>query len=88
MFSTITIESSTSIQITKIRANKEILFISYQTMYEYKNTSESIKGIEVAVFNAFFHQRNKIKITTTIIIDSIKSFTRASVAFFASTHSS
>jgi hypothetical protein len=60
----------------------------YQTIYAYKNTNESISGIEVAVFKAFFHHKNNTKITTTIIIDSIKSFIKCPVASCASAHSS
>jgi hypothetical protein len=49
-------------------------------MRAYKNTHQSINGIEVAVLSAFFHQRNKTKINTTIIIERIKSVIKCQVA--------
>jgi hypothetical protein len=56
-------------------------------MYAKRKTKDKIKGIDVAVFNAFLNHKNNIKIKITINIESIKSFISSDVAISAFSHS-
>jgi hypothetical protein len=87
IFSTTTVESSTSIHKTKIKAKSVILFILSQTNNANTNTNHKVKGIEIAVLKAFFTHKYKAKTINTIIIDSTKLIRSIFVASFAFFHS-
>ncbi|HBY75033.1 TPA: hypothetical protein DEG21_04120 [Patescibacteria group bacterium] len=65
LFSTTTIESSTSIQRDKIRAKSVILLISSPKINHTINTIQRTIGIQKAAFSAFLNPRKIISITRT-----------------------
>jgi len=87
IFSTTTVELSTSIQRTNINAKRVILLIFSHIIRASKNTSHNVRGIETAVLNASFLHKYKAKTKNTITIDSAKFISSIFVAFLAVFHS-
>ncbi|MBT3726358.1 hypothetical protein HOG21_01280 [bacterium] len=69
IFSTTTVELSTSIQRTSIKAKRVILLIFSPNINANKKTSHKVKGIETAVLNASFLHKYNINTINTIITD-------------------
>ena len=88
IFSNTTVESSTNIHRTNIRANRVILFMFSQAIKAIVNTENKVRGILIAVFKAFLKPRAKLKTITTMIILWSKFQSSISVAIFAFFHSS
>jgi hypothetical protein len=86
MFSTTTVELSTNIQRTKIRAKSVILFIFSQAIKANTKTIHKVNGIDTAVLKAFLTQRYKAKTAKTITIDCTKFTSNIFVAFSANSH--
>jgi len=68
LFSTTTIESSTSIHSDNISAKSVILLISSQNISATRNTIHKTIGIQNAALRAFLKPRKIISITSTINI--------------------
>jgi hypothetical protein len=69
IFSTTTVELSTNIQRTKIRAKSVILFIFSHIIRASKNTSHNVSGIDIAALKASFLHKYKAKTKNTITTD-------------------
>jgi len=68
-FSTTTVELSTNIHKTKIRAKSVILFIFSPATKAITKTAQRVKGIETAVLKAFLTPKYNANTQKTINID-------------------
>ena len=87
IFSTITIELSTTIQTTKISAKSVILLILSHKTSAVRKVRSKTSGIAIAEFNQSFNHKNNHKISVTIKNHSIKFSISLFVASFAVFHS-
>jgi hypothetical protein len=88
LFSTTTIESSTSIQRDSIRAKSVILLISSPKINHTINTIPRTIGIQKAAFSAFLNPKKIIKIISTTNILTKRCSVNSFVAWRAVSHSS